>query len=266
LQEAISIFCDFLSPLQKVHSKDKRVCSLLNVILKEIANNNDWNYNKNIEENISLGRNLSINFYEASKFKKAKGLLRKNISGFDIEYDDFYNDRLAIMGYDSLKNVITIRYNFNQDINIAFSYPLYFMHEFVAHIYGSNSDSDIFEDGWMIFAIQQYLSNNRENICKINYLQFASLLAFNNDFPEKLGADSLNRLGYFVAYSLYNLCPEEFWKITYLLSETDPQQVEEAFHAYFVRRVNKYLEENKIEKLKDKLKSSNDINKIFSLL
>jgi hypothetical protein len=126
-----------------------------------------WDYGQDVERWHRLGRELARRFYATSPHAATRDRLAHEAV---LRFEWTREARQAPFGYreDRLRaaktplvGTITVRFCFSDTradglVNYL-TYPFYFMHEYVSHIYAVSTQSDIFSDGWLLFAAQRSL-------------------------------------------------------------------------------------------------------------
>lgn len=51
-----------------------------------------------------------------------------------------------------MPGIIMVRFSFQDKFVNYLAYPFFFLHEYVSHAYAVNTCSELFEDGWLLFA------------------------------------------------------------------------------------------------------------------
>ena len=52
--------------------------------------------------------------------------------------------------------IIMVRFSFQDKFINYLAYPFFFLHEYVSHVYAVNTGSELFEDGWLLFAANKF--------------------------------------------------------------------------------------------------------------
>jgi hypothetical protein len=126
-----------------------------------------WDYGQDVERWHRLGRDLARRFYAASPHAVTQDRLARE-AGLRFEWTR--EARQAPFGYreDRLRaaetplvGTITVRFCFSDaradGLGNYLAHPFYFMHEYVSHVYAVSTQSDVFSDGWLLFAAHRAL-------------------------------------------------------------------------------------------------------------
>jgi hypothetical protein len=126
-----------------------------------------WYYREDVDRWHSLGCDLARRFYAASPHSATQERLAREAS---LCFEWAREARQAPFGYreDRLRaakttvaGTITVRFSFSESQADSFvnylAYPFYFVHEYVSHIYTASAKSDMFTDGWLLFAAHSFL-------------------------------------------------------------------------------------------------------------
>ena len=139
-----------------------------------------WDYHTDIENLHSQGRNLARLFFEPSPWQETQGRLGKEchlIFSNDIISSEGkrtcvaypMDHHLAPLAYwpkypDDERNktytdAIIHRFTYETGFACYLAYPFLFLHEYTAHLYAiDNRKNDIFNDGWMIYAVEAFMT------------------------------------------------------------------------------------------------------------
>ena len=126
-----------------------------------------WDYRQDVERWHRLGRDLARRFYAASPRDTTRMRLAHEAR---LRFEWAQEAHQAPFGYreDQLRaaetpvaGTVTVRFSFSASRADRFvnylAYPFYFMHEYVSHIYAVPIKSDMFTDGWLLFAAHRFL-------------------------------------------------------------------------------------------------------------
>jgi hypothetical protein len=127
----------------------------------------EWNYRQNVDDWHCLGRELARHFYAASPHSATQERL-DHTANLRFEWTrevcqapfGYREDRLRA-AETPVAGAITVRFFFSESRADSFAnylaYPFYFMHEYVSHCYTVSAKSDMFTDGWLLFAAHRFL-------------------------------------------------------------------------------------------------------------
>lgn len=165
------------------------------------------------------------------------------------------------------ENVIVLRFDFHHSFSTYLAYPFFFLHEYVSHVCGANSDSDIFDDGWMMYAAHSFLERIHYSLPVAHLLKDAQMQAINEHFPGKLSEDV--RRYYFLAQNLHRQptlqSQQRFRQMTWELAGYPLSAENRFFHADFVERI-RYHFDTRPDELMRKLAEYTDVDALFMRL
>ncbi len=58
----------------------------------------------------------------------------------------------------SQAHVVLVRFDFRHTFASYLSYPFLLLHEYTAHVFSTDWDNDVFNDGWMVYAADAFLT------------------------------------------------------------------------------------------------------------
>lgn len=244
-----------------------------------------WQYKADIEKHRQHGETLARLFYEGTPWPRTQerltteahvvfeyaGLLHPATQG-----QNTYGYRVAPMAYheydgaepdEPQENVIVLRFDFQHSFSTYLAYPFFFLHEYISHVYGANSDSDIFDDGWMMYAAHSFLERIHYSLPVAHLLKDAQMQAINEHCPGKLS--EYPRDYYFLAQNLYSRLPvqlqQRFRQMTWELAGYPLSAENPSFHAGFVERI-RYHFETRPDELMRKLAEYTNVDALFMRL
>ena len=120
------------------------------------------------------GRDLARRFFAASAWPATQARLNRTCT-LQVEYGS--NDdgrigpgdmRVAPAAYhqqgwntDAARlqaHIVLVRFDFRHTFASYLSYPFLLLHEYTAHVYSTDWDNDVFNDGWMVYAADAFLT------------------------------------------------------------------------------------------------------------
>lgn len=116
------------------------------------------------------GRSLAQRFFTSSAWPTTQGRLTQTCL-LRIDYNS--NDgrigtsdmrlapaatRSTAWHNDDQRSQVLVRFDFRHTFAAYLSYPLLFLHEYTAHIFAMDWENDIFNDGWMLYAADAFLT------------------------------------------------------------------------------------------------------------
>ena len=180
----------------------------------------DWEYQPEIERHRECGERLSRLFYEGTPWEKTRERLATHTNvvfeyagtlATAIQGQNSFEYKIAPMAFhteyrnadadEPEDNVILVRFSFEHDFSTYLAYPFFFFHEFASHVHGANSDSDIFDDGWMMYAIHDFLTKSVYKLPPPYSLHGTQVQAIGEHCPGKISTDHL-RSYYFLGQSV----------------------------------------------------------------
>ena len=241
-----------------------------------------WQYKDDIEKHRQRGEKLARLFYEGTPWPRTHGRLAtdahvvfeyagllstatqgQNTYGYGVapmayhEYDDAKPD-------EPQENVIVLRFDFHHSFSTYLAYPFFFLHEYVSHVYGANSDSDIFDDGWMMYAAYAFLVRTNRSLPVEHRLRNVQMQAIGEHCPGKLSP--YLRDYYFLAEHLNTelnvQSPGRFRQMTWKLAGYSLSAENRFFHADFVERIRCHFD-TRPDELMRKLMQYPDIDTLF---
>lgn len=235
----------------------------------------DWQYQSEVERHREWGERLSRLFYDGTRWSKTRerlaadtkvmfryvGILDKAVQG-----QNTFGNRVAPMAFyptypyanadEPESNVILVRFSFEHNFSTYLAYPFFFFHEFASHVHSANSDSDIFDDGWMMYAIHDFLISNVYKLPPTYRLHQAQVQAIGEHCPGKISTGFLRRY-YFFGQNLHKWsdpwAPGFFKRLTRELAGYPLTRKNPRFLADFVESLAYHFEERP-DDLKRKIK------------
>ncbi|MEA3485263.1 MAG: hypothetical protein U9R03_00970, partial [Candidatus Aerophobetes bacterium] len=122
------------------------------------------------------------------------------------------------------------------------AYPFFFLHEYVSHVYAVNTGSRLFEDGWLLFAANDFF--RRQHVLNTTLgLRSEQADAFERFILPHLSSDKAKD-GYFLAKRFDTWCsgsiPNRFIAITWELAALPPAAG--VPHSLFLNALSSLLE------------------------
>ena len=247
-----------------------------------------WQYQSDVDRHREWGERLSRLFYEGTPWSKTRERLAadtkvifryagkldeavqgQNTFGYRVAPMAFYPTYPCADADEPESNVILVRFSFEQHtFSTYLAYPFFFFHEFASHVHGANSDSDIFGDGWMMYAIHDFLTNNVYRLPPPYCLHQAQVQAINEYCPGKISTDFLRRY-YCVGQKLHKWsnpwAPGFFKRLTWDLAGYPLTRKNPCFLAEFVERLAHHFEERP-DDLRRKIKNYSSVDDLFMRL
>ena len=137
------------------------LCEIYEEIIAEIGSHTpDWSHRHDLEYWHEQGRILAgLFFNEEHWVATGKKLAAKCI--VEIDYDCYRT--AAPAAYLPKDNKLILRFHFGHDFTHYLNYPIFFLHEYTAHVYAlDHGQNKMFNDGWMLYAACQFLASERQ--------------------------------------------------------------------------------------------------------
>jgi hypothetical protein len=226
-----------------------------------------WRYREAVTACHAQGRELARLFYAQSPWPISPERLGQEVglvfaSGLPREDDyqafgqEAYGYKVAPMAYrshykedeETWQNVIVVRFYPDHNFTTYCAYPFFFLHEYASHIYGANSQSQAFDDGWMFSAIHVFVEESMsvESLAP-PALRPMQLRAVNHYFPGRLSSSFLQDR-YWLAQQIHTRlrkkAPDLFQHLTWELAAYPPTGQDPKFHARFIEALNHEFKTN----------------------
>lgn len=247
----------------------------------------DWHYQPEVERYRDWGERLSRLFYEGTPWSRTQERLAEvantafryagvldtavqgqNTYGYRVAPMAFYREYKDADGDEPQENVILVRFSFEHDFSTYLAYPFFFLHEFASHVHGANSDSDIFDDGWMMYAIHDFLVNANENLPPSYRLCGAQIQAIGEHCPAEISTAHLCSY-YFLAQSFHKWSHPwaggVFRQLTRELAGYPLEESNPFFLADFIERLRHHFEERRAD-LRRKIENYTSVNDLYMRL
>lgn len=263
LPQALELICTHIDAQAKViGTTNKSASAVLKKISEELSGCGEWSAPEFVKKNFEKAEFLSKTFYKSSSQELTK--MRLASSGkLSLR---FRFEHLSPVSYEAASNLVIVSFSYQQGLVVPLSYPFAFFHEYSSHIHGANSGSELFDDGWMIFAIQKFINSQRFVLSAD--LQYCDLVinVINSSYPHFLSP--IPQRGYSVARKLYNLDQSLFWTITFELAGFSIIETRPYFHSEFINKLDKSLKNPQKETnlLKESIEKADNILDRFKAL
>lgn len=241
-----------------------------------------WQYEADIERHREWGEKLSRQFYAGTPWSKTRERLTteanvifryagvmdaavqgQNTYGYKIAPMAFYPKYRHASADEPEDNIILVRFSFEHNFSTYLTYPFFFLHEYASHIHGANSDSDIFDDGWMMYFIHKPTTQVRRSLPSRYWLNTEQNKAIDEYCPHKLSSGLLQRY-YYLAQHIDNLTLR-FKQLTLDLAGYSLTQENPYFLADFMERLTYHFKQNR-QDLKRKIESYTNVDELFMRL
>ena len=211
------------------NSNSAAAMSLELVITDACNNHSTWTHSKGLEICHDQGRQLGLLFFGASSWPETRArlngravleyqfgrshtaqLLRvlhqqdpspqidvliqraidREVRETKENYTGLPGSPYTFKGQTSADYSISIPFTAANNLMLYLSYPFLFMHEYTAHIFSTDELNDRFNDGWMLYAISQYLLRNWPSDARMSFLKKDQAYAFKRFLLEKLNDEA----------------------------------------------------------------------------
>jgi len=206
-----------------------------------------WRYRDDVGRWQALGQELAQRFYEGSSHAKTQERLKRDVV---LGFEYVGETKQAPFGYresclkeseEPAPGTIVVCFSFQDKFVNYLAYPFFFLHEYVSHAYAVNTRSELFEDGWLLYAAHVFFKRRALNL-DIAGLADDHLLAFGerirphlNDTASKgFGLASLaeDRLALQLGYQEGTECFAAFSR--HLAALVPGEDIDAGFHDDFI--------------------------------
>ena len=167
----------------KIATLNQAVADVYEAIISDIETQaSNWQYREDLARWQTLGRDLARRFYADSpyeatqvrltqevdiRFEHASGPTRAPMSYWDHSpqnkprpadsHSPFgHREDCMAKGEDPAVGTIVVRFSFHDTFVNYLAYPFFFLHEYVSHVYATETNSTLFADGWLIYAAHAF--------------------------------------------------------------------------------------------------------------
>lgn len=221
---------------------NERAAAVFDAVVAGIANNAaSWHYQHDLERFHTQGRELAQRFFAASFWPETQARSR-TICRLVLEYGATEDgrigptdDRVAPAAYRARRwdadrseiqqQVVLLRFDLRHTFASYLSFPFLFLHEYTAHVYATDHENEIFNDGWMLYAADAFLTRLWNADAETVGLDREQVKIFQNYwYPAKINPIPLR--GCNIARDLDSwlsaVAPERFLALTYELAAFQP--------------------------------------------
>lgn len=247
-----------------------------------------WRYEDDLDAYHRQGRELAHRFYVESPWTVTQERLGREAhlvydyglpdpEDLDLLGMEAFGLRAAPLAYrstyeedsgETYEDVILVRFLFDYDFALYLAYPFLFLHEYTAHIYGTDHGNYRFNDGWMLYAAHRFLRQTWLGPEFIPSLHREQANAFLPGLYAKLRSKPRRDCDF--ACDLYDWIsawePGRFETMTYELAAFTPRPGEGPFWpTQFINALEREFEANRI-RLRQKLEAAPDVRALYSTL
>lgn len=233
LEKATKLLTKGLSNQQDlVETINPDVAEVIADIIADIeANASAWHYREDVRRWQALGRELAQRFYADSPHTETQERLGRDVA-LDFEWISKtpkapfgYREECLAKAEEPLSGIIMVRFSFQDKFINYLAYPFFFVHEYVSHVYTVNTRSELFEDGWLLFAANDFFVGQHHSAL-IPELKNGHVDVFERYILRHVRSKAKD--GYFLARNFNTWCldrvPEYFIALTYELAALAPTE------------------------------------------
>ena len=249
LGRAVSLVASGLRAKREfVETLSPGVARALNAVIADVEESAPtWQYRQYLAHWQSLGREMAQRFYADSPLGAARERLAREV---DLHLEWASGTKRAPFGYresvlkegeDPLPGTIVVRFSSEDGFANYLCYPFFFMHEYVSHVYAIDLGSQLFNDGWLLYAAH-VLFKRHTLVAPLLGLTDEHLLAFDERIRPHL--EDLANQGFsramlaedWLALQFGNFDGAERFRILScdLAALVPDQDVEKRFHGNFI--------------------------------
>ncbi len=219
------------------------------------AQTRTWRYGDDLHHWHQQGRDLARRFFAASPWLTTQARLNRTCT-LQVDYGSHDDGRIGPgdvrvapaaylqQGWNNdasrlQAHVVLGRFDFRHTFASYLSYPFLLLHEYTAHVYSTDWDNDVFNDGWMVYAADAFLTRAWNADADANGLRREQAKIFQNYwYPGQLNPLPLRgcNLARDLDSWLSVVAPNRFTALTYELAAFTPSPQQPATwptHAIF---------------------------------
>jgi hypothetical protein len=159
-EEATELMLDGLRVKRKsVATISPGVAEVIAAIIGDIeAHAPTWRYRDDVGRWQTLGQELAQCFYADSPHAETQKRLGRDVA---LNFEWVGETPRAPFGYredclakaeEPVPGIIMVRFSFQDEFINYLAYPFFFLHEYLSHVYAVDTSSELFEDGWLLYA------------------------------------------------------------------------------------------------------------------
>jgi len=241
-----------------------------------------WSYQQDIESYHQQGQQLARHFYADSPWPVTQARLDRQAQlrfrdeeepvvsqeGFGyrptpVAFREHYDDEET---GEALNDVILARFGFNYDLALYLAYPYLFMHEYVSHIFATDYGNERFNDGWLLYAANFFLSRRGWNLNLQPPLTRAQIRTFDERLHARLISKSREAYRFVWDFDNWLNDPRCFHAMTCELAAFEPRAGESNFWpTEFLNYLEQEFNHNR-PLLRRKIEAATDLRALFSML
>lgn len=219
-----------------------------------------WSYRDDLEALHQQGRQMARYFYEESHWPVTQARLDR-----EAQLAFLYEEG-AELAFRESRNTILVRFTFDCDFERYLAYPYLFMHEYVAHIFALDHDNVLFNDGWLLYAANFFLSHRGWKLDLQPLLTREQIRAFDERLHGKLNPNPRRAYRFVWDFDNWLNDPERFHTMTCELAAFEPQEGESVFWPdKFINRLEQEFDTDR-SRLRRKIEDAPDVRALFEML
>jgi hypothetical protein len=170
-----------------------------------------WNYQLAVERWQAVGCELARQFYDDTPYSiTQERLAREPLLAFEYvsragETPFGYREARWYVGQELEDGVIFVRFSFADSVHNYLAYPFFFLHEYISHVYGADTDNELFEDGWLLSAANDFM-RRQVQVPGFSGLHSEQIDVFERDVLPRMQHRKKARDGYFMAGKFLAFC------------------------------------------------------------
>lgn len=229
--EATELMIDGLRVKRKsVATINPGVAEVIATIIDDIETDvPTWQYRDDVGRWQALGQELAQRFYADSPHAETQKRLGRDVAldfewvGETLKAPFGYREDCLAEAEEPVPGIIMVRFSFQDKFINYLAYPFFFLHEYVSHAYAVNTRSELFEDGWLLFAANNFFGRQYHSAL-IPELKNGQVDVFERHLLQHLREKAKD--GYFMAKHFGTWCldrvPECFTALTHELAALAP--------------------------------------------
>lgn len=242
-----------------------------------------WCYQEDLEALHRQGRQLARHFYANSPWPVTQARLDREARLLFCGEEEPVVPQEEAFGYhptpvafrehyldeetgQELTDVILVRFGFGYDFALYLAYLYLFMHEYVAHIFALDYGNERFNDGWLLYAANFFLSDRGWNLDLQPPLTRGQIRACDERLRGKLNPNPRQDYRFACDFDSWLNDTERFYAMTYELAAFEPRVGESPFWPnQFINRLEQEFEHNR-PLLRRKIEAATDLRTLFEML
>ncbi|MFQ5813630.1 MAG: hypothetical protein ACE5I2_10660 [Anaerolineae bacterium] len=159
-----------------------------------------WRYRDDVGRWQTLGQELAQCFYADSPHTETQKRLGRDVA-LDFEWVGEiprapfgYREDCLAKAEEPVPGIIMVRFSFQDKFINYLAYPFFFLHEYLSHVYAVDTSSELFEDGWLLYAAHVFFKRRALRL-GIAGLADVHLLAFDERIRPNLNATASKGFG-----------------------------------------------------------------------